>query len=95
MMGVTIPPPEDLGAFPLVEQVIPRFKERDDETVSVGLDVALLRRLCDALGADKVVLTFKPGIKRESNGRPVGPILVRAHNDSSEGGPLGVLMPLT
>jgi hypothetical protein len=98
--GVTMSAPSDLGRFPDVSQVLPRFKVGDMGTQSLAFDVSLLRKICDAIGDDKVILTFQVPTDRSMPGSNAGPgqpdgalLVTRAERDGSSDA-FGVLMPI-
>jgi DNA polymerase III sliding clamp (beta) subunit (PCNA family) len=87
VVGGPVFPCEQARKFPAYEQIIPESKEGDPGTFTVGLDVALLRRLADAIGSEgSVALTFRAE-------DPLAPILVRDAT-SREPGTVGIIMPV-
>lgn len=99
LLGVTIKP-ADGGAFPDVSQVLPRFKVGDAGTTSVCFDVALLRRVCEAIDSETVILTFQPSTDPVPKGpdripgQPDGVILITKAKRDGPGDAFGLLMPL-
>ena len=102
LSGVSMSAPSPVGNYPNVDQVIPRFLPGEDGTVSIPLDVGLLKKICEAIGDDKVILTVKVSdlddARPESSNLPHavrGPILVKRVNAEGVGDAFGLLMPVS
>jgi hypothetical protein len=80
--------------FPQWRQVMPDYSNR--RTIKLGIDPALLKRLADAIGAEKVCLEFPLDEPNEwhSGDCITEPLTVRPANDNSGNPAHGVLMPV-
>ena len=100
--SVTMPEIDPTGInFPDVDQVIPKFLPGEEGTISVPLDVGLLKKICEAIGDEKVILTFKVSDLDPAEGTTIalphalrGAILVKRVLAEGAGDAFGLLMPI-
>lgn len=100
--SVSMPEIDPTGiSYPEVSQVIPKFLPGEDGTISVPLDVGLLKRICEAIGDEKVILTFKASDLDPAEGTTIalphacrGAILVKRVKAEGAGDAFGLLMPI-
>jgi len=82
-----------LGTFPNYRGVIPS----EPGSVEICVDVALLRRVCDAIGTTSVTLRFTPEVKgksAEDKGTPPSVIEVIPSGKSPSPKAIGLVMPM-
>jgi len=100
--SVSMPPPDSTGVpFPEVSQVIPKFLPGDQGTISVPLDVGQLKKICEAIGDEKVILTFEASDLDPAEGTTIAlpnavrcAILVKRVSPEGAGDAFGLLMPI-
>lgn len=84
--------PHVVGAhvkYPAYEQVVPTFRPGSPGTVTIGLSAEYLRKIAEALGADKGQVLVTVSVER-----PFDPLLVTDAWNGRDLGAYGLLMPV-